>query len=271
MGSVFSGNMDRTLTESQKLKAISLGISEAEMIDKIVRIQNREKVDISIIIPVYNGEKFIKECVESALNQTYLSKEIIVVDDGSTDGTLDILTQIEDITVLIKPNGGTASALNTGIRNAKGNWIKWLSADDVLLPNYLDVMTDHIINSSNIKEKIYYCDYDVIDETGSIKRRFTEPISRNNKSNKEQFEELMKYYYGNGSSSMIHKDIFHRIGLFDEKLGHSEDYEFWLRASKNGIRFELVPQVLLRYREHKDQLTKKVGGSLDMEIKKRYV
>lgn len=220
---------------------------------------------VSIIIPVYNGEKFIRECIESALNQNYNDYEIIIVDDGSTDSTLDILTQIEGITVLIKNNGGTASALNIGIKNARGQWIKWLSADDILHVDYLKT----IMNDPD-PEKIYYTNYRIIDKDGNHIRDFIEPIERNLRTNKEQFDELMKYFYGNGSSSLIHKSVFEKIGMFDDKLRHSEDYDFWLRASKNGILFELIPEFLLSYRNHDDQLTNKIGGSLDGMIKARY-
>jgi teichuronic acid biosynthesis glycosyltransferase TuaG len=267
MGISFASNKDYTLTKSQRRKAKELGITEDEMIERLIRIQNREKPIISIIIPVYNCEKYIRQSVESALKQTYHSFEVIVVDDGSTDGTLDIITEYENVTVLIKPNGGTASALNTGIRNAKGIWIKWLSADDVLKKDYLS----NIMKTVTITDAIYYTNYDIIGEDGNVIKRFTEPELRNFRSNEEQFEELMKYYYGNGSSSLIHKSVFEKVGLFDESLPHSEDYEFWLRASKNNIRFVLIPNYDLEYRRHPDQLTNKVGGSLDMEIKKKYV
>jgi len=82
---------------------------------------------ISIIIPVYNCERYIAEAIESALNQTWEDKEIIVIDDGSTDGTAEIAKSYKVI-YIYKPNGGTGSALNMGIKLARGDWIKWLSA-----------------------------------------------------------------------------------------------------------------------------------------------
>lgn len=263
MGSVFS--MYNTLTDSQKEKAHILGISEDEMIQKILRINNMEKPNVSVIIPVFNCEKYIKYAIDSVLRQTYDSYELIVVDDGSTDGTLDIITEYDGITVLVKPNGGTSSALNTGIKSSKGNWIKWLSADDVLFDNYLEVMMKNARD-----DRINYCNYERINEYGEFIKNFIEPIERNNKTNKEQFDELMRYFYGNGSSSLIHKSIFDKIGLFDDSLKHSEDYDFWLKASKNGIIFELIPEILLKYRVHPEQLTNKVGGSIDEIIRSRY-
>src|SRR3990167_10777816 len=117
----------------------------------------------SIIIPVYNGEKYIKECVISALNQT-IQCEVIVVNDGSTDKTHDLLCGVPNITYLIKANGGTASALNIGIRNSTSKWIHWLSADDVLYPNAVEIMLKEIAITPNQKNYIYYSNYDIIDE-----------------------------------------------------------------------------------------------------------
>lgn len=256
MGIRFS-NTD-TLTESQRWEAKSLGITEAEMIRRMKVLQNQATHIISVIIPVYNGEKYIKQAIESVQKQTFTNYEIIVVDDGSTDSTLDIITQIEGITVLIKPNGGTASALNCGIRNAKGDWIKWLSADDVMYPNCLQLL----MNNIQEKDRIYYTNYDIIDQNNNSIGVFVEP--------KRDESELWGFFFGNGSSSLIHKSVFEKCGVFDESLGHSEDYEFWLRATQvYGVKMQLIPEMTIRYRRHPDQLTNKVGGSLDSLIKNK--
>lgn len=256
MGSQFSNTF--TLTDSQKQKAERLGITEDEMIARIIRINNMEKQNVSVIIPVYNGEKYIRECIESVQKQTYDSFEIIVIDDGSTDSTLDILTQIDGITVLIKPNGGTGSALNAGIRNAKGNWIKWLSADDVMYEDCLELMINYAQTTPLNNNMIFYSHYDIIDENGKVFANFREP--------EHDTSQLWNFFFGNGSTSLIHRDVFERIGGFAE-IKHSEDYEFWLRATTNGVKMKLVPEYTIKYRRHPDQLTNKIGGSLDTEIK----
>ncbi len=222
---------------------------------------------VSIIIPVFNCEKYIGYAIESALNQTYEDVEVIVIDDGSFDDTLDIITQFDGITVLVKNNGGTASALNEGIKTAKGDWVHWLSADDVLHTTAIEDM----MNIIKDKDKIYYTNYDVIDESGTVIGDFEEPVLRNLKSIQDKKTELMSFYYGNGSTSMIHKSVFKKIGHFDEELAHSEDYEFWLRAISHGIDLWNIPIKTLYYRRHADQLTNKVGGSLDTEIRNKYV
>lgn len=268
MGNNFSTTFPN-LTESQIAKAGRLGITLDEMRTKIIRLNNLETPDVSIIIPVYNGEKFIKECVESALNQTYDSFEVIIVDDGSTDRTLDIITGIDGTNILIKSNGGTASALNTGIRNAKGNWIHWLSADDVLYPEAVEIMIKEIGLTPVNHNYIYYSNYDIIDENSDVTGEFIEPLQRNFKTKEERFQELLGNYYGNGSSTMIHKSVFEKI-RFDEEIPYFEDYDFMLNAMKNGIDMKLVSKKTLKYRRHSGQLTNRVDNSLANKIRNKY-
>ena len=253
------------LTENHKKAADLMGITYDEMYNRLLKLQPDFIYPCSIIFPVYNCETYIIQAVESALAQT-VACEVIVVNDGSTDLTHDILCSMSDITYLIKPNGGTASALNLGIRNSHGNWIHWLSADDILYPDAVEKMLRNIDNN----EKIYYSNYDIINEYTEFIGEFIEPIERNFRTREERFKELMGNYYGNGSSTMIHKSVFEKIGYFDETLSHSEDYDFMLKAIKNGIDLKLIPIKTLKYRYHSEQMTHKVGGSLNDLIRKRY-
>jgi len=218
---------------------------------------------VSIIIPVYNGEKYLKEAIDSALNQTYKDIEVIVIDDGSTDKTTAILkdsvVRLHGKVRMHATNRGTAAALNTGIELAQGDYIKWLSADDVLLPQAIESMMWFVLADSRRENTIYYTNYHIIDQYGKHKKDWIEP---------ETPPDLWKRFYGNGSSTLIHKSVFKKCGLFDESLRHSEDYEFWLRATQiYGINLTLIPIFTINYRNHPDQLTHKVGGSLDKQIK----
>ena len=213
---------------------------------------------VSIIIPVYNCEKYIREAIQSALDQTYGNTEIIVVDDGSTDKTRDIILEFKDITTIFKVNGGTASALNAGIRAGSGKWIKWLSADDVLYKDAISEMMKRVLD----RYTIHYTHYDYIDENGNVTGEFVE--------RDRPESELWGYFYGNGSTSLFHRDLIDKIGYFDDSLRHSEDYEFWLRATQvYGCRLCLLNMKSLKYRRHPDQLTHKVGGSNDSLIKNK--
>lgn len=214
---------------------------------------------VSVVIPVYNGQKYVRETIDSVINQTYKDIEIIVVNDGSTDYTLDILKSYEDrIKIINKINRGTASALNTGINEMIGEWFKWVSADDVLFPDAIESLMNEV---KTLGDKAYDCilytNYDIIDENGNFIKEFIEP-NYNRMPSFERNVILLDNYYGNGSSSLIHKNIFKRIGKFDEKLGNREDYEFWLRACVlNGCMLHLVFKKTVKYRVHQDQLTRK--------------
>ena len=114
---------------------------------------------VSIVIPVYNGENYLREAIESALSQTYESIEILVVNDGSTDQTEQIAGAYGDrIRYFYKPNGGVASALNLAIREMKGEYFSWLSHDDFDYPEKIELLMKALLEQED-KEAIAYCDY----------------------------------------------------------------------------------------------------------------
>lgn len=225
---------------------------------------------VSIIIPVYNAERYIKECVESALNQTYDNLEVIAVNDGSTDNSLKILEEFSNkIKILSKKNGGTASAINLGIKNMKGEWFKWLSADDILYPNAIEELISEAMKLED-RKNILYSNYDIINSEGKVIKQFIEQ----NYNDLETFRInsfLLYNYIGNGTTSLIHKSAIDQFGMFDEKIGFAEDYELWLRLCVlHEYRLHLVPKILAKYRIHETQLTKrKFGESLENSRKIR--
>lgn len=211
---------------------------------------------------MYNTEKYIIECIESALNQTYEEIEVIVINDGSTDNSLKILEKYSDkIKIFSKQNGGTASALNLGIKNMTGEWFKWLSADDVLYPNAIEEL---ILETKKFENKkiILYSNYDIINSKGEIIKQFIEP-NYNELSSFDFNAILLDRHVGNGTTSLIHKSILDKYGIFDEEIGFEEDYELWLRfCFIHGCRLHLVPKILAKYRIHESQLTQsKIGES----------
>jgi len=226
---------------------------------------------VSIIIPVYNAEKYLEECINSALNQTYQDIEIIAVDDGSTDNSPKILKKYSDkIKIITKTNGGTATALNAGINKATGEWIKWLSADDALYPNAVEELILEAEKLHNKKNAILYSSYDKIDSNGKVIRQFIEP----NYNDMNPFDVniiLLDHFIGNGTTSLIHKLAFDEYGYFDEKIGFQEDYELWLRfCLQFNCRLHLVPKILAKYRIHERQLTiTKVDNNLENKLKIR--
>lgn len=214
---------------------------------------------VSIVIPVYNDEKHLRYAINSALEQTYQNKEIIVIDDGSTDSTPEIIKEYDDkIFSFHKTNGGIASALNYGITMMNGTWFKWLSSDDLLKPNYLETMMENVdINEPD--KTIFYCSYNRINDSGKILSTLEEP-DLNTKFLSYRNTVLLDHFYGNGSTTLIHKNFFDLCGLFDESLGFQEDYELWLRACLVfGCKLHLVKFNGLDYRIHENQMTEKLN------------
>lgn len=218
---------------------------------------------VSIVIPVYNAADYLEECIRSALGQTYKDTEVIAIDDGSTDNSLEILRSFENkITVVEKENGGTASALNAGIRNMTGEWFKWLSADDVLYPNAVEILVR--VGESlgeRGKNSILYGSCDMIDSDSKVFATYREP----NLNDMDQLEHticLMHSFIGNGSMSMLHRSMFERFGRFSEDLERAEDIEMWLRlCALHCCRLHAVPEVLGAYRHHGRQLSVTMTGT----------
>ena len=220
-------------------------------------------VKVSIVIPVYNAERYLDECVLSALDQTHADAEVIAVDDGSTDSSAEILGGYADrVRVFRKPNGGTASALNRGAREMSGEWFKWLSADDALKPHALEALAGAACTVEGPDHCIFYADFDHVNRRGGRIRRYDRAEPDNNgRTDFERNAVLLHHFYGNGTTSMFHRSAFERCGPFDESIGFAEDYEFWLRCCLlHGYRLHLVPRNIARYRVHESQLSSTRAG-----------
>lgn len=211
---------------------------------------------VSIIIPVYNAEKFLDECINSALNQTYGDIEIIAIDDGSTDKSLSILQKYSDqIKIISKENGGAASALNAGIKESIGEWIKWLNADDVLYPDAIDNLLVEAMKTQDKTNTIFYGNFDLIDSDGKIIGRKLEP----DYDNLDPFDFnviLLDHHIGNQNTVLIHRTTLEIYGMFDGTCGQ-EDYEFHLRLCLvNNCRLKLIKKTLAKYRIHPNQISR---------------
>ena len=232
----------------------------------ITRMRAPAGVKVSVVIPVYNAEKYLDECVGSALDQTHGDAEVIAVDDGSTDSSAEVLDGYADrVRVIRKPNGGTASALNRGAREMSGEWFKWLSADDALKPHALEALAGAARSAERPERRIFYADFDHVNLHGRrIKRYDRAEPDNNGKTDLERNAVLLHHFYGNGTTSMFHRSVFEMCGPFDESIGFAEDYEFWLRCCLlHGYRLHLVPRNIARYRVHESQLTRTRAGGMD--------
>ena len=209
---------------------------------------------VSIIIPIYNAEKYLEECLDSALNQTYEDKEIIAVNDGSTDGSTAILQRYSNkIRIVSKKNGGASSALNEGVKIASGEWLKWLAADDVLYPNAIEDLIAETINLEDKTNTTLYANYDIMDSQGNIIGRGLQP----DYNDLDLFDfnvRLLDSPLANQDTVLIHKTTLDKYGLFDTTLRGQEDYEFHLRCCLiHHCKLKLVKKTVAKFRIHENQ------------------
>ena len=210
---------------------------------------------VTVVIPVFNGENYLEEAICSVLNQTYRDFEIVVVDDGSTDGTWAIIERYIAanpgvVRGIRKQNGGTAAALNAGIQVANGKYFAWLSHDDRFLPHKLEAQL--ALLDSNPEIVGVYSDYTRIDEAGSrigLVHATWYPQSKT-------VRRFLQNPYINGSTLVVERRCLQEVGLFDEAVRYAHDALMWVHLIQ---RYQLahIPEPLTEYRIHSNQATEK--------------
>ena len=200
-------------------------------------------MNISVIIPVFNGEATIKETINSILNQTFQDIEIIIINDGSTDATLETIKEISNsrIKIFSYPNAGLSASRNRGISQAKGEYISFIDADDLWTPDKLELQWQAL--QDNPQAAVAYSWTDYIDESSKFLKS-----GRRIKVNGDAFSKLLvTNFLENGSNPLISKKALEKVGGFDELLPVAEDKDMWLRLAAN---YEFVcvekPQILYR-------------------------
>lgn len=209
------------------------------------------KDKVSIIIPVYNGSNYLKEAIDSALAQTYKNIEIIVVNDGSTDGgkTSAVAKSYGDkIRYFEKENGGVSTALNYGIEKMTGKYFSWLSHDDRYYPNKVEFQMNSIKDYD--ENTILYSNCDLIDEN-SVK--FSDFKLNHDLLTKKPDYALLRGAI-NGITLLIPKKAFDEYGKFDEKLRCTQDYEMWFRML-DKYTFVHQEEIIASSRVHSRQVS----------------
>ncbi|NJN58320.1 MAG: glycosyltransferase [Leptolyngbyaceae cyanobacterium SL_5_9] len=198
---------------------------------------------ISVVIPVYNGEKTIKETVDSALSQTFSDLELIVINDGSQDSTLDILSDISDprLKVFSYSNAGLAASRNRGIEQASGKYIAFLDADDLWTADKLEAQLNALW--ANPQASVAYSWTDWIDESNQFLRSGGHIVANGQVYTKL----LIRNFVENGSNPLICKQALDTVGGFDDSVPGVEDWDMWLRLAAH-YEFVTVPSPQILYR-----------------------
>jgi hypothetical protein len=212
---------------------------------------------VSVIIPTYNRTRYLSKAIDSVLSQTYKDYEIIVVDDGSTDNTKEVLQKyMGKIKYLYQENKGIAAARNFGIRNSTGDFIGFLDNDDQWLPNKLEIQIKTLEKNSKLA---FVCSAShVIDEQGSI-------IDFWRVKSKESFENLFEGNFILCLTVLMRRQCLDKIGGFDIAVSGSDDWDMWLRLSKS-YQFCHIDIPLTKYRIHNSNVSKDIEGRIKRDV-----
>lgn len=225
---------------------------------------------VSIIIPVYNSEKYLVKSIDSCINQTYNDIEILVIVRPGLDHSLDILKKYsQKIRIIIKPNIKQFEAFNLGIQEMNGEWFKFMSSDDILYQNAIEELIVETKKFPNNKKIIYYSNFDIINSKDEITRDIICPDDSKHTAF-EQNVRLLDGFYGNPNTSLIHKEELKKYGSFNESIEFVADYELWLRlCMSHDFRLHLIPKKLLKCRIHEDSVTSNfVNNKQNKEVQK---
>jgi len=206
---------------------------------------------VSVVIPAFNAERYLRETLESVLAQTWRDFEVIVVDDGSTDGTRSIAEGFgPPVRWVSQPNAGPSPARNRGIREATGELIAFLDADDLWLPEKLAEQVP--LFDAEGRVGLVYCHAERIDAEGRPlpTAQAPKPVGR-------VFEQFLFRNHCPTSAVVVRSECFDRCGLFPEDMVWAEDWHLWLRIARH-YHFAAVPRVLVRHRVHTAALTKQL-------------
>ena len=198
---------------------------------------------VSVIVPVHNGAKFLAEAVASIRQQSYQPLEIIIVDDGSTDETAELVPTLgQDIQYTFQANSGPGAARNTGLTMAQGDLITFLDVDDLWPPEKLHTQVRYLKDDPSVDV--------VLGKTQFI--RLPGAIGIDMQPDGPDHT-MVNVYLG---SSVFRNSVFDKVGQFDETLRYSEDHDWFLRAREKNISIRIIETVTLYYRLHASNMTR---------------
>jgi glycosyltransferase involved in cell wall biosynthesis len=209
---------------------------------------------VSVIIPAFNRSMLLKRAMDSVYRQTVTQYEIIVIDDGSTDDTADMVQkEYPNVCYLYQSNNGVSSARNKGLEMAKGNWLAFLDSDDEWMPEKLEKQLK-LLNSQP-EQKICHTEEIWIRDGVRVNQ-----MKKHQKTGGWIFPQCLPLCAMSPSSIIIHRSVFEDVGRFDTQLPACEDYDLWLRiTAKYPVLYIEEPQIF-KYGGHEDQLSQKYWG-----------
>lgn len=201
---------------------------------------------ISVIIPNYNYAEFVDEAIESVLSQTYKKIEIIVVDDGSTDNSMDILSSYSsEITLVSQSNSGVSSARNAGLAKATGEYVCFLDSDDIWFPNKIEIQISHLLNNTMA---CVYTGIQLFEENIGVVK-FIEPQDKGRLWRKYMWNPGRSIVLLGCSTAILPTEIAKSVGGFDTKLSMSADWDFFRKVA-DLVEIEYDLRCLVGYRQH---------------------
>ncbi|HEB13072.1 MAG TPA: glycosyltransferase [Actinobacteria bacterium] len=206
-------------------------------------MKGQTKPLVSIVMPSFNQQQFIEEAIQSIVNQDYPNLELIVIDGGSTDGTLEILKRYDSqLHWISEPDNGQSHAINKGFKRAQGEIVAWLNSDDFYAPGAVRTAVDELVNNPDIGAVYGYAG--VIDDQGDETHVLKSPeYSRERLFSTPDF--IMQ------PTVFMRKSVLDQVGLLDESLHYVMDYDLWLRIGR-VTDFKLIPTPLAGMRFHVD-------------------
>ncbi|BAZ51234.1 putative glycosyl transferase [Nostoc sp. NIES-4103] len=208
---------------------------------------------ISVILPVYNGEKTVKETIESVLNQTFKNIELILINDGSTDSTLKIIESIQDarLQVFSYQNAGLATSRNRGLSHCTGTFISFIDADDLWTSDKLESQLKAL--QAHPKAGVAYSWTNYIDTEGKFLKSGTHITVTG-----DVYKQLvLRNFLENGSNPLVRSEALKEVGGFDETLPAAEDWDMWLRLAAR-YEFVAVPKAQILYRVSANSMSTKL-------------
>ncbi len=210
---------------------------------------------VSVIIPVYNGEKYVQECLESVYQQTYRPIEVIIVDDGSTDNSLQAVKKVPgEKKIIAQQNRDVSHARNTGVSNAAGEFIAFLDQDDIWHHEKLEKQVQ--VFQAELEVDLIFTDLIKFNEEGKMRH----PKDRHRYASKLNDENLFAMLVRKNvlmpSAVMVKKEGFVKAGMFDPQFKTCGDYEMWLRMASKNMKFRYVAEPLTMYRYHSKNVSK---------------